>query len=115
MVMIEAMALGVPVVALRRGAVSEIVHDGVTGFICDSSDQLPAALRKVPDIDGQRCIEHVRTHFSAGVMAARYEAVYRAVIAERSPWKSSGPRRAATARSGHTPHPRYPGSPVDLR
>ncbi len=110
MVMIEAMALGIPVVALRRGAVPEIVHDGVTGFICDSTDQLPAALHTVTDIDGQRCIEHVRTHFSAGVMAARYEAVYRAVIAERSPWKSSRWRLAASPRFGLTPHPRHPAA-----
>jgi glycosyltransferase involved in cell wall biosynthesis len=110
MVMIEAMALGIPVVALRRGAVPEIVHDGVTGFICDSTDQLPAALHKVTDIDGQRCIEHVRTHFSAGIMAARYEAVYRAVIADRSPWRSSRSRLAASPRFGLTPHPRHPAA-----
>src|SRR6185369_1657748 len=47
MVMIEAMALGVPVVALRRGSVPEIVADGVTGFVCDSPDELPAALARV--------------------------------------------------------------------
>jgi glycosyltransferase involved in cell wall biosynthesis len=110
MVMIEAMALGIPVVALRRGAVPEIVHDGVTGFICGSTGELPAAMHKVPDIDGQRCIDHVRTHFSAGVMAARYEAVYRAVIAERSPWNSSRSRLAASPHFGRTPHSRYPAA-----
>ena len=35
MVMIEAMACGTPVVALRGGAVPEVVDDGVTGFICE--------------------------------------------------------------------------------
>jgi glycosyltransferase involved in cell wall biosynthesis len=33
MVMIEAMACGTPVVALRRGAVPEVVVDGVTGIV----------------------------------------------------------------------------------
>src|SRR5262249_14680890 len=51
MVMIEAMALGVPVVALRRGAVPEIVDDGVTGIICDTADELPDALKRVGDLD----------------------------------------------------------------
>ena len=41
MVMIEAMACGTPVVALRGGAVPEVVVDGVTGYICDDPAQLP--------------------------------------------------------------------------
>ena len=40
MVMIEAMACGTPVVALRKGAVPEVVVDGVTGFICDDPRDL---------------------------------------------------------------------------
>src|SRR5262249_61817883 len=34
MVMIEAMASGTPVVALRRGSVPEIVRHGATGWVC---------------------------------------------------------------------------------
>ena len=37
MVMLEAMACGTPVVALRRGSVPEVVVDGVTGVICDQA------------------------------------------------------------------------------
>ena len=35
MVMVEAMATGTPVVALRRGAVPELVRPGLTGLVCD--------------------------------------------------------------------------------
>ena len=34
-VMVEAMACGTPVVALRAGSVPELVVDGLTGYICD--------------------------------------------------------------------------------
>ena len=83
MVMIEAMALGVPVVALRRGSVPEVVADGITGFVCDTPEELPDALKRVGDLDPQACRDRVRDHFSAEVMARRYEQVYRAAIAAR--------------------------------
>ena len=51
MVMIEAMACGTPVVALRRGSVPEVVVDGITGVVCDSVDQLPAAVHDARRID----------------------------------------------------------------
>ncbi|MGE5827646.1 MAG: glycosyltransferase family 4 protein [Micromonosporaceae bacterium] len=76
MVLIEAMAVGTPVVALNRGAVPEIVRDGVTGFICDEPEQLPAALRRVDELDPAACAEHVRANFSGELMASGYEAVY---------------------------------------
>ena len=37
LVMIEAMACGTPVLALPGGSVEEVVRDGVSGFICNSS------------------------------------------------------------------------------
>ncbi len=81
MVMVEAMAEGVPVVALNRGAVPEIVHSGVTGLICQEPDELPDALRQVTLIDPYACIAHVRRYFSADLMARRYSHVYRSVMA----------------------------------
>jgi glycosyltransferase involved in cell wall biosynthesis len=82
MVMIEAMAEGVPVVALRRGAVPEVILDGVTGFICDRPAELPDALRRSTELDPGACVRHVQAHFSAEIMAARYEQVYHQAIAE---------------------------------
>ena len=38
--MIESLAAGTPVIALRRGSVPEVIEDGVTGFICDDVDEM---------------------------------------------------------------------------
>jgi len=85
MVMIEAMASGTPVVALRRGSVPEIVRHGVTGWICDDPSQLPEALRRVPELDPMACVSHVRCRFAGDSMARRYEQVYRDAIAVAHP------------------------------
>lgn len=76
MVMVEAMAEGVPVVALDRGAVREVLRPGVTGFICAEPEQLPAALHQVASISPVACATHVRRNFSADQMARRYTRVY---------------------------------------
>jgi glycosyltransferase involved in cell wall biosynthesis len=81
LVMIEAMASGTPVVALRRGAVPEVVVHGVTGFICDGLDELPAAIEAAGDIDPVACRDHVSTRFSPARMARGYERQYRRAIA----------------------------------
>jgi glycosyltransferase involved in cell wall biosynthesis len=81
MVMLEAMSFGVPVVALRRGSVPEIVEDGVTGFIRDDPEDLPEALHLVTRLDPVACLRRVRDKFSAEILADRYEQVYRDAIA----------------------------------
>jgi glycosyltransferase involved in cell wall biosynthesis len=80
MVMVEAMASGTPVVALRRGSVPEVVRHGVTGWVCDDPEDLPDLLRRCADLGPEACVEHVRANFSADEMARRYEEVYRAAI-----------------------------------
>jgi len=80
MVMIEAMACGTPVVALRAGSVPEVIADGVTGLICDEFDELPQALHDVKAIDPAACRERVALHFNESNMAAGYDAAYRAAI-----------------------------------
>jgi glycosyltransferase involved in cell wall biosynthesis len=77
LVMLEAMAAGTPVVALRRGAVPEVVRPGETGLICDDPRELPGALRAAAGIDPAACARHVADAFSADLMAGRYEQLYR--------------------------------------
>jgi glycosyltransferase involved in cell wall biosynthesis len=78
MVMIEALACGTPVVAMRRGSVPEVVIDGLTGLVCDSPGQLPAALHEVDTIDPELCRKDVIDRFRPEVMAEGYEHAYRA-------------------------------------
>ncbi len=81
MVMVEAMACGTPVVALRRGAAPEVIAHGVSGLLCDRPDELPAAIDRAALLDPARCRRHAREHFDVAVMAAGYERVYQRVLA----------------------------------
>jgi glycosyltransferase involved in cell wall biosynthesis len=76
LVMVEALACGTPVVALRRGSVPEIIVDGVTGIVSEEPDDLPAAIGEVGRIDPAACREDVERRFDLSVMAKRYELVY---------------------------------------
>ncbi|MGH3887972.1 MAG: glycosyltransferase family 4 protein [Pseudonocardiaceae bacterium] len=82
LVMIEAMACGTPVVALRRGAVPEIVVSGRTGIIVDHPGELAGAIPQARALDPAACREHVETSFTVQAMAASYEAIYRQALAE---------------------------------
>lgn len=94
MVMIEAMACGTPVVALRCGAVPEIVSDGVTGFICDDPAELAPAIRRINHLDPAECRRHVKENFSAERLALSYEQIYHRVLTGPVPHPSP-PVRAA--------------------
>lgn len=76
-VMVEAMACGTPVAALRRGSVPEVVEDGVTGFICDDLEELPWAIVKVDELEPKLCRQRVTEHFDVANMVEGYEAIYR--------------------------------------
>jgi glycosyltransferase involved in cell wall biosynthesis len=78
--MIESMAAGTPVIALRRGSVPEIVADGVTGFICDDIDDMRRAVDRVADIDPDDCRRRAR-QFSSDAMCAGYLRVYEELVA----------------------------------
>ncbi|MEU1426357.1 glycosyltransferase family 4 protein [Nocardia sp. NPDC005746] len=79
-VMIEAMVCGTPVIALRGGAVEEVVEHGVTGFVLDDPDELPGAIARAHEIDPYACRERVERLFSTGLFAQGYEAAYRKAI-----------------------------------
>jgi glycosyltransferase involved in cell wall biosynthesis len=83
MVLIEAMAKGTPIVALRRGAIPEVVLHGRTGLVCVDESDLPDALHEVVHLDPADCAAHVRASFSVPLMASRYDRVYRRIIHER--------------------------------
>lgn len=79
LIMIEAMACGTPVIAYNRGSVSEIVKDGVTGFVVDPNrgvDGLVEAIKRIDQIDRAACRRHVEEHFTVEKMVDSYEALY---------------------------------------
>ncbi|MGE0218884.1 glycosyltransferase family 4 protein [Mycolicibacterium sp.] len=99
MVMIEAMACGTPVVALRGGAVPEVIDHGVTGIICAHPDELPAAIEKSRDIDPAACRRHVATNFTVAQFGSGYEQIYRQV-SRRPARRSASWLRRRTAAAG---------------
>ena len=83
LVMIEALACGVPVVAIRGGSVPEIVDDGVTGFVVSSVEEASEAARQVERLDRRACRAAFERRFTVGRMASEYVALYEMAI-ERS-------------------------------
>jgi glycosyltransferase involved in cell wall biosynthesis len=81
LVMTEAMACGTPVVALRNGAVPEVVEDGVTGFVVESMDELVRAIGRVGELDPRAARARVEERFSAAAMVTGYERAYEHVLA----------------------------------
>lgn len=96
-VMIEAMACGTPVVALRGGAVEEVVHDGVTGIICEHPDELPDAMRRAASLDPHACRRRVEDMFGVDQLGAGYEAAYYRIL---DAWDES-PDRAPLVPAGY--------------
>jgi len=88
LVMIEAMACGTPVIAFRRGSISEVMSDGVSGFVVETVDQAVAALERALKIPRETCRAYFDQRFLAERMARDYVAAYEAVRATRvaSPW-----------------------------
>jgi glycosyltransferase involved in cell wall biosynthesis len=79
LVMIESLAAGTPVIALRRGSVPEVIQHGVTGFICDDADEMAEAVDRVDEIDPDACRRDAE-RFSAERMCRGYVDVYRSLI-----------------------------------
>ncbi|AZQ66754.1 glycosyltransferase family 4 protein [Silicimonas algicola] len=82
-VMTEAMACGTPVIGTRRGAVPEVVKDGVTGFVGETVDELVEALARLPTLDRACCRREVEVRYSNDAVVEAYLAIYRALLAKR--------------------------------
>ncbi|HEY6614296.1 MAG TPA: glycosyltransferase family 4 protein, partial [Vicinamibacterales bacterium] len=84
LVMIEAMACGLPVIAFPGGSVCEIIDDGVTGFIVDTIDDAVDAVRRIDTLDRRACRQTFELRFTTRRMASQYVDVFRKLIATRS-------------------------------
>ncbi len=81
-VMAEAMACGTPVLGLNRGAVPEVVENGVTGFVCEKIDELVSAVAKLSTIDRKACRDRVEQLYSDNAVVDAYEKLYFERLAE---------------------------------
>lgn len=98
LVMIEAMACGTPVAAIPLGAVAEIVDPGVTGFLADDADSLPAAIRSCLSLDRRTVREAARRRFHYHRMVDEYEQLYASIASSpHQGWHRSPTRPASSS------------------
>ncbi len=75
-VMAEAMACGTPVIGLSRGSVPEVVANGISGFVCNSLDDMVEAVGKINMINREAVRLEVELKFSSKVVADNYIRLY---------------------------------------
>ena len=81
-VAIEALACGVPLIAYRRGGLTEIVQEGKTGFLVepDSVQGLVEAIKHLDEIDRQACRQQAETLYSLEAMGDRTEEWFQKIL-----------------------------------
>jgi len=80
--MVEAMVSGTPVIAMARGAASEIVEPGITGWLAEDIDGMVEAYGRIEEIDLERCVKRATERFGPPQMADGYQSVYERAIQE---------------------------------
>jgi glycosyltransferase involved in cell wall biosynthesis len=81
LVMVESMACGTPVLALRGGSVEEVVIDGVSGCVVGSVDELVECVRNL-NLPSAEVRAYAQQHFTCERMAADYAELYSQVLAD---------------------------------
>ena len=84
LVAMEAMACGTPVIAFRRGALSEIISHGRTGFLVEDAAEMAEAILIADEIDPDLCRSETRARFPSQAMCAAYLERYRDLALHRA-------------------------------
>lgn len=76
----ESLACGTPVISTPRGALPEIVRQGIDGYLVNTIDEACGAVEQLPLINRQDCRCRVEECFSASVIVSQYESLYRSLL-----------------------------------
>jgi glycosyltransferase involved in cell wall biosynthesis len=79
-VLIEALACGVPVIAYPYGSVPELIEDGVTGFTVHDVDSAARAVHSLDRIDRAVCRRRFEERFTVSRMVQDYLAIYDRIL-----------------------------------
>lgn len=86
LVMIEAMACGIPTVAYKAGSVPEVIEDGLTGYIATGVEAATAAVKKLDQLPNRAGIrKRFEERFSAARMAQDYVKIYERMLERKEP------------------------------
>ncbi|HEY6737044.1 MAG TPA: glycosyltransferase [Candidatus Saccharimonadia bacterium] len=82
---LDALVVGTPVVAMRRGSMPEIIEHGVNGFLANTPEEFARYAARVDEIDPAACRRSVEERFSYQVMTRHYLDTYERVVARHAP------------------------------
>src|SRR6267378_7773113 len=80
LVLAEANAAGVPVIAMDLGSCREVICDGQTGVLVNGVNEAVHAVKQIGEIDRGVCRQRVQRCFSIEAMVESYERVYRTIF-----------------------------------
>jgi glycosyltransferase involved in cell wall biosynthesis len=80
LVLAEANAAGVPVIAMDLGSCREVIQDGQTGFLVNNVNEAVRALKRLSELDRRACRKRVQQYFSIETMVEAYERVYSTIF-----------------------------------
>ena len=80
LVLVEANAAGVPVIAMDLGSCREVINDGQTGFLVNNVCEAVRALERIGEIDRSACRRRVQQCFVIETMVEAYERVYSTIF-----------------------------------
>jgi glycosyltransferase involved in cell wall biosynthesis len=80
LVLAEANAAGIPVIAMDLGSCREVIRDGETGFLVHNVNEAVRALERLSEIDHRACRQRIQQYFSVETMVEAYERVYSAIF-----------------------------------
>ena len=90
LVVVEAMSSGTPVIAFNRGAMSEIIEDGISGFLVDQEkgvNGIADAITKLESLTKEEYLtmrenarKRAEQNFSSSIMVENYEKLYKQLL-----------------------------------
>lgn len=89
--LIEAMACGCPVVALRNGSIPELIEHGKTGYVAENPDEMASYIPQTTSLNRLYCRQRALRHFSAKKMVDEYERLYTLIALKRAQQRESVP------------------------